>query len=162
MADRALACGRCGEELLGTEDTCPSCGADVGDVGLGILSRLPVSLRQLVIVAGGVLLVVGALLPWTRVERASEIVTTRGIDELAGVLTLVAGILAVVLALAPARFRFYSGWAAVAGLIIGLYNGMVVDLEGLERAVLSSRVQIGLIITVIGGIVAFVPRYRVD
>jgi len=162
MAQTTLACESCGQELLGTEDNCPRCGVDLTGIGPGFLARLPISLRQLAIIAGGVLLIVGSFLGWTRIERAGGIESTNGIDEFAGILTLAAGVLVIVFALVPSRFRWIGGWVAGIALILALYNGLVVDVRGLARDIIASGVQPGLIITIVGAVLAFLPRYRVD
>jgi hypothetical protein len=162
MAESSLACESCGQELIGTEDTCPTCGEDLTGLGPGIIGRLPVSLRQLAIIVGGLLLIIGAFMSWTRVERASGIESTAGVDEFAGILTLSAGILVIILVLLPSRFRWIGGWIAGVALIVALYNGLVVDIEGLAREVIESGVQPGLLISIVGGLLAFVPRYRLD
>ena len=198
---------------------------DLEEGGLaGVLQRLPVSLQELAVLVGAVLIVIGSLLHWRTIESTNgEILTTSGLDSFAGKVVLIAGVGIILwviglgrrwmsLVVAPliglallyviitwfmglldddrgvvtSLLGLFVGLAFVAGVtllaysagsggatwvpgflaavvtVIGLYNGLIADVESLDGSVVSSSIKIGAILVIFGGIVAFVARPRLD
>lgn len=112
------------------------------------------STEQLVTIAGGVLLAIAAFLPWASASislgpfgEVGGAIT--GIDDDIGFITLAAGVAAAALAA-------FSEWeestivaalaAGAVGAVLGLYK--FVDYPG------AATIEIGLYLTIVGGIVA--------
>jgi hypothetical protein len=157
-----LLCQSCGEELFGAEDVCPVCGHEVVGPRRGLLARIPLTLRQLALMVGGILIVVGSLLPWSTIEKADGAETVSGIESLPGIVSLVAGALIILLIPLTLRARWAAGWVAAVPLLISLYKGLTTDIAQLAGNTLSSTVEIGLFMVMIGSIVGFIFRFRLD
>jgi len=58
--------------------------------------------------------------------------------------------------------KWVPGFLAAVVTIIGLYNGLIADVESLDGSIVSSSLKIGAILVILGGIIAFVARPRLD
>ncbi len=88
-------------------------------------------------------------------------VLTSLLGLLAG-LAFTAGVALVAYNAGSGSSRWVPGFLAAIALLIGLYNGLIADLEGLDGAITTSGIKTGVILVMFGGIIAFFARPRLD
>ena len=123
---------------------------------------------KFIAVIGGALMILGSFLPWVTLSDFAESISFTGVQEgLTGPVTIVLGLVAALAALAARESPGANGSipAAICGIFgAGAAIGQFIEISTAAMAFTLQGIQvspgIGLILVLIGGIVAAVGGYR--
>ncbi len=120
--------------------------------------NLKTSIYRIIGILGGLLVIIGAFLPWEEARNMSFSETVNGIEGTDGVVTLVLGIWIIIGCLInfkkPQSRAYGTGVLAVIALFLGLVKFFAIqdDVEQLESMFVEASVGEGMYMVIVGGI----------